>query len=107
METGAYYRVNNQVKTSGCGPIPGDHEQEAGSTENVVTRSFNRRQSLRVIPGEHSKFVVHDDRPNFYFRPEKQERFGIIRITPKKTSGWWKMSLSFRSRIRRYKTASR
>jgi hypothetical protein len=37
-----------------------------------------------VIDGEHSKFIVHDDRPDFYFRPEKEERFGIVRVSPKK-----------------------
>jgi len=37
-----------------------------------------------VIQGEHSKFIVHDERPIFYFRPEKEERFGIIRVESKK-----------------------
>ena len=37
-----------------------------------------------VIKGEHAKFSVNDDRPSFYLRLEKEERFGIVRLTPKK-----------------------
>ena len=37
-----------------------------------------------VIKGDHSSFVVKEERPNFYLRLEQQERFGIISLTPKK-----------------------
>ena len=37
-----------------------------------------------VIKGEHAKFSVNDERPSFYLRISKEERFGIIRLTPKK-----------------------
>lgn len=37
-----------------------------------------------VIKGEHSTFSVTDPRPEFYLRLAKEERFGIIRLTPKK-----------------------
>lgn len=37
-----------------------------------------------VVKGSHSTFVVNEPRPNFYMRLAKEERFGIIRLTPKK-----------------------
>lgn len=84
METGAYYRTDEKVT-----PLDAAQYQ-------VITNK--KRQALKmlspiplipgkasvVIQGDHSKFVVHEDRPNFYFRPEKLERFGIIRVTPNK-----------------------
>ncbi|MBV9085483.1 MAG: hypothetical protein JOZ62_22640 [Acidobacteriaceae bacterium] len=86
MDTGAYYNVNGQVK-----------QLEAASYQVITNK---KRQTLKllspvplipgrasvVIQGEHAKFVVHDERPTFYFRPEKQERFGIVRVTPKKNA---------------------
>lgn len=84
MDSGAYYRTEEKVT-----PLDAAQYQ-------VVTNK--KRQALKVlspiplvpgkasviIQGEHSKFVVHEDRPTFYFRPDKQERFGIVRVTPKK-----------------------
>ena len=37
-----------------------------------------------IVKGEHAKFAVDDNRPSFYLRLAKEERFGIIRLTPKK-----------------------
>ena len=37
-----------------------------------------------VIQGRGSGFVIHEAKPEFYLRLEKEERFGIIRLTPKK-----------------------
>lgn len=37
-----------------------------------------------VIKGERAKFSVNEARPSFYLRLEKEERFGIVRLTPKK-----------------------
>jgi hypothetical protein len=84
MDSGAYFKVDGQVK------------QLEGAQYQVVTNK--KRAALKmlspvplvpgkasvVIKGEHSKFVVHDDRPTFYFRPEKEEQFGIIRVEPRK-----------------------
>jgi hypothetical protein len=83
-DAGAYYRTDAKA-------IPLDAAQY-----QIVTDK--KRQTLKilspiplvagkasvVIQGEHSKFIVHEDRPNFYFRPDKEERFGIVRVTPKK-----------------------
>jgi hypothetical protein len=38
------------------------------------------------VDGEHSANTVTDSRPEFYMRLAKDERFGIVKMTPKKTS---------------------
>ncbi len=38
------------------------------------------------VDGEHSVNTVSDPRPEFYMRLAKDERFGIVKTTPKKTS---------------------
>lgn len=83
-DNGAYYNVNGKVT------------QLEAATYQIVTNK--KRATLKllspvplvpgkasvIINGEHATFVVHDDRPTFYFRPEREERFGIVRVTPKK-----------------------
>jgi hypothetical protein len=41
-------------------------------------------KAVVVIKGAHSKFTVSDERPEFYFRRDKQERFTIVKVTPTK-----------------------
>jgi hypothetical protein len=41
-------------------------------------------KSTVEIEGEHSKYVVADPRPEFYFRLAKPERFGLVRCLPGK-----------------------
>jgi hypothetical protein len=41
-------------------------------------------KAVVVIKGERSKFTVGDERPEFYFRRDKQERFTIVKVTPTK-----------------------
>lgn len=41
-------------------------------------------QSTVELAGDHSGNIVHDDRPEFYFQLDKEESFGIIKLTPKK-----------------------
>ena len=38
------------------------------------------------IDGLQSTIVITDDRPEFYFRLNKEERFGLVKLTPLKTS---------------------
>ena len=38
------------------------------------------------LDGEHSANVVTMDRPEFYFRLAKDERFGLVKLAPKKSS---------------------
>ncbi len=41
-------------------------------------------KAVVVIKGSRSNFTVPDDRPEFYFRRDKEERFTIVKVTPTK-----------------------
>jgi hypothetical protein len=41
-------------------------------------------KTLLEVDGEHSATVIAADRPEFYFRPQSEERFGIVKMMPKK-----------------------
>ncbi len=41
-------------------------------------------KAVVVIKGGHAKFSVADDRPEFYFRRDKEERFTFVKVTPTK-----------------------
>jgi hypothetical protein len=85
MEPGAYYKRDTQ-------------KVEALPSADYQVITDKKRRTLQVlspvplipgkasvvIKGDHSKFQVTEERPEFYFRQSKQERFGIIRVTPKK-----------------------
>lgn len=83
-DAGAYYRSDEKVT-----PLDAAQYQVITNKRRQVLKMLSPiplvpgRASV-VIQGDHSKFIVHDERPNFYFRPDKPERFGIIRVTPNK-----------------------
>jgi hypothetical protein len=84
LETGAYLVVDDEIK-----PL------EQAESE-VVTKK--RRSILKVlspvpivsgkatveIEGKHSATLITTDRPEFYIRLATEERFGILRLKPKK-----------------------
>jgi hypothetical protein len=41
-------------------------------------------KAVVVIKGDHSKFTVPDERPEFYFRRDKEERFTIVKVVSTK-----------------------
>ncbi len=41
-------------------------------------------KAVVVIKGDRSKFTVGDERPEFYFRRDKEERFTIVKVSPTK-----------------------
>jgi hypothetical protein len=84
MDAGAYYRVGEQIK-----PLPLADYQVITSKKRKTLQVLSPipiipGKASVVIKGEHSKFVVSGDRPDFFLRLAKQERFGIISLTPKK-----------------------
>jgi hypothetical protein len=84
MESGAYYRTDEKVSPLEAAQYQVVTDKKRAALKLLSPIPLIPGKASVIIQGEHSKFVVHEDRPNFYFRPEKQERFGIIRVTPKK-----------------------
>lgn len=83
-DTGAYYKVGGQIKA-----LPAADYQVITSKKRKAIQVLSPipivpGKASVVIQGEHSKFTVDENRPNFFLRLAKQERFGIITLTPKK-----------------------
>ncbi len=86
MEAGAYYKIGDKMD-----PVPPAEYQ-------IITDKKRRTIQLIspvplipgkasvVVKGEHAKFTVSDERPSFYLRLSKEERFGIVALTPKKNA---------------------
>ncbi len=83
-DTGAYFNTGTKVE-----PVsPAKYQIVTNKTRAVMkilspVPLLSGKASV-IIDGEHAALVVHDDRPTFYFRPEREESFGIVRVTPKK-----------------------
>jgi hypothetical protein len=84
-DPGTYYEQGDQVKalTMADYKIITDKKRQALKVLSPVPLIPGKASV--VIQGERSKFVVSEERPEFFFRLAKQERFGIVRLTPKKT----------------------
>lgn len=84
QETGAYFTVDNAVKPLEASQYKVITNKTRQVVKVLVPVPLVPGKAAVVIDGEHSKFIVHDDKPVFYFRPEREERFGIVRVTPRK-----------------------
>lgn len=85
MDSGAYYKGSSpSIKA-----LPSaEYQVITNKTRKVLTYlspiPLIPGKATVVIKGEHSSFTVTDPRPEFYLRLAKEERFGIIHLTPKK-----------------------
>jgi hypothetical protein len=84
MDPGAYYDLDGKIE-----PVPSADYQ-------IITDKKRRTLQILspvplvpgkasvVVKGDRAKFSVSEERPSFYLRLAKEERFGIVRLTPKK-----------------------
>ena len=84
MDTGTYYNNDGKIKT-----VPLAEYQIVTSKKRKTLQVLSPiplvpGKASVVIKGDHSNFIVHEDRPSFYMRLEKEERFGIVSLEPKK-----------------------
>ena len=86
MNVGAYYREDDKVKALAMADYQVITDKKRKAIQIMTPVPLVPGKASVVIKGEHSKFVVHENRPNFYMRLAKQERFGIIAVSPKKDS---------------------
>jgi hypothetical protein len=83
--SGAYYKGSGSTLR----PLPAaQYQVVTNKTRKVLTYlspiPLIPGKATVVIHGTHSEFAIHEAKPEFYLRLAKQERFGIIRLTPKK-----------------------
>lgn len=84
MNPGAYFKAGEKIDT-----LPSAEYQVITSKRRKTLQILSPiplipGKASVVIKGEHSAYTVHDSRPNFYLRLDKEERFGIVTLTPKK-----------------------
>jgi hypothetical protein len=84
LEDGVYWVHGEQIL-----PLAQAEPQIVGNTRRSILKVIAPipvvagKQTVE-IPGAASKFTVRDPRPQFYFRLAKMERFGLVRVKPKK-----------------------
>ena len=84
MDVGAYYRVGDQVKALKLADYQVITDKKRKAIAALSPVPLIPGKASVVIQGEHSSFSVGEERPSFFMRLSKEERFGIVRVTPKK-----------------------
>lgn len=84
MDAGAYYKTENQLKTLKAADYQVITSKKRKALQVLSPVPLIPGKASVVIKGEHSPFVVNENRPSFFMRLAKEERFGIIQLTPKK-----------------------
>lgn len=83
-DPGGYYNQDDQVKALKMADYQVITDKKRKTLQILSPIPLVPGKASVVIKGSHSDFIVHEARPNFYMRLAKEERFGIIRLTPKK-----------------------
>ena len=84
VDPGGYYNQDGQVKALKMADYQVITSKKRKTLQILSPVPLIPGKASVVIKGTHSDFVVNERRPNFYMRLSKEERFGIIRLTPKK-----------------------
>jgi hypothetical protein len=84
MDIGAYYRQGDQVKALKLADYQVITDKKRKLMQTLSPLPLVPGKATVVIQGEHSNFSVNEDRPAFFMRLSKEERFGIIKLVPKK-----------------------
>ncbi|MGI9073185.1 MAG: hypothetical protein ACR2JB_18170 [Bryobacteraceae bacterium] len=84
-EAGTYYEQGDRVKALTMADYKVITDKKRQALKALSPVPLIPGKASVVIQGDHSSFIVNEERPEFFFRLAKQERFGIVRLTPKKT----------------------
>jgi len=84
MDAGAYYQSEGKIKPLVQADYQVITDKKRRTLQMLSPIPLVPGKASVVIKGERSKFTVTETRPSFYMRLAKEERFGIIRLTPKK-----------------------
>lgn len=84
MEAGVYFKVGEQVKALGQSDYQVITSKKRKALQMMSPVPLVPGKAVVVIKGEHSSFTVNEERPSFFLRLAKEEKFGIIRLTPRK-----------------------
>ena len=84
MESGAFYKPAEQVRPLKLADFQIITDKKRRVLQYLSPVPLIAGHATVVIKGEHSTFGIEDKRPEFYLRLAKEEKFGIIRLTPRK-----------------------
>jgi hypothetical protein len=84
MDPGAYYKIDDKMEIVPAADYQIVTDKKRKTLQILSPVPLVPGKASVVIKGERAKFSVNDERPSFYLRLSKEERFGIIRLTPKK-----------------------
>jgi len=84
QDAGAYYIDNSQTKTLTQADYKVITDKKRQVLKYLSPVPLIPGRASVVVKGTRSKFVVTEDRPQFFFRLAKAESFGIVKLTPKK-----------------------
>lgn len=86
MNPGAYMAVSGKVEPLKQAELKMVNDKKRGVLKVLTPIPIVAGKSTLEIDGEHSALVVADPRPYFYFRLDKADRFGIVRLKPVRKS---------------------
>ncbi len=84
MEPGAYFKTGQKVDTLLAAQYQVVTSKKRKTLQVLSPIPIVSGKASVVIKGERADYTISDPRPNFYLRLEKEQRFGIITLTPKK-----------------------
>jgi len=84
MEPGAYFMRGKKVDTLTLADYQVITDKKRQTLKYLSPVPLVPGKAVVVIKGDRSQFTVGDERPEFYFRRDKQERFTIVQVTPTK-----------------------
>ncbi len=84
VDPGAYYDLEGKIEAVPSADYQIITDKKRRTLQILSPVPLIPGKASVVVKGEHAKFSVNEDRPSFYLRLAKEERFGILRLTPKK-----------------------
>lgn len=84
VETGVYYVNGEKLDTMKLAESKMVNNKRRSILKAISPVPLVPGKGTLELDGETSTMRVSQDRPEFYFRLAKEERFGIIKLTPKK-----------------------
>jgi hypothetical protein len=84
MNPGAYFMRGKTVDTLALADYQVITDKKRQALKMLSPIPLVPGKAVVVIKGDKAKFTVGDERPEFYFRRSKEERFTIVKVTPTK-----------------------
>ncbi len=84
MDAGAYYDLDGKIELVPSADYQIITDKKRRTLQILSPVPLVPGKASVVVKGDHARFSVSEDRPSFYLRLAKEERFGIVRLTPKK-----------------------